>query len=438
MTSRPAQLVSRWRHALSGVLARLKQRTRPLVAKLSPLTEWVKAIGQRLRPARQFIVRLSGPVTPVGWMALCTGVVMLVLALRFDWIEASTIALVCLLLFAIAVLWTLGKSNLEAQIEVDATRVRVGEHVLGRVTLTNRGRRGLVSSQIELPVGRGLAIFRVPPMATGNNHEEIFSVPTSRRAVIPIGPVRSVKSDPLQLLRRSQRWSDVLEVFVHPRTVWVDADATGLLRDVEGVTTRDLSSSDVSFHALRDYVPGDDRRAVHWRSTARTGRLIVRQFEETRKTHLLVALSLNQAEYPDAEDFETAVSAAGSLVLQAIREERAVTLMTQTGMVHAAAPAMLLDALCRLEPLAKCDRLPGLAAEAVRQVADATAAGLISGGAVAASELKLAHSHLPLDARTIAIRCSGSDKPGLRRIGDLRVLDIAVLADLPSAIRSVG
>ena len=35
--------------------------------------------------------------------------------------------------------------------------------------------------------------------------------------------------------------------------------------DVEGVASEKLTSSDVSFHALRDYEPGDDRRAVHWR-----------------------------------------------------------------------------------------------------------------------------------------------------------------------------
>ena len=36
----------------------------------------------------------------------------------------------------------------------------------------------------------------------------------------------------------------------------------GVLRDIEGAVTQDLSSSDVAFHALRDYVPGDDRRAL--------------------------------------------------------------------------------------------------------------------------------------------------------------------------------
>ena len=63
------------------------------------------------------------------------------------------------------------------------------------------------------------------------------------------------------------------------------------------MTTQDLSSSDVSFHALREYVPGDDRRAIHWRTTARTGRFMVRVFEETRRSHLFMLLSVSPDDY---------------------------------------------------------------------------------------------------------------------------------------------
>ena len=39
----------------------------------------------------------------------------------------------------------------------------------------------------------------------------------------------------------------------------MNASTVGFIRDIEGATTQDLSSADVSFHALREYVPGDDR-----------------------------------------------------------------------------------------------------------------------------------------------------------------------------------
>ena len=112
-------------------------------------------------------------------------------------------------------------------------------------------------------------------------------VPTDRRSVIPVGPPSAVRSDPLGLVRR-----DVVE-----QTTWSCSCTRrsspglarpGLERDLEGQTTNDLSTSDVAFHTLRDYVPGDDRRHVHWRSTAKAGRLMVRQFVDTRRSHLAV------------------------------------------------------------------------------------------------------------------------------------------------------
>ena len=120
-------------------------------------------------------------------------------------------------------------------------------------------------------------------------------------------------------------------LYVHPRTTALDSDAIGFIRDVEGAVTQELSSSDVAFHALRDYVPGDDRRNVHWRSTARTGRLMVRQFEETRRAHLLVILDLDEAAYETDEELETAISCAASLIVATMREGREVSLVTQTG-----------------------------------------------------------------------------------------------------------
>ena len=71
---------------------------------------------------------------------------------------------------------------------------------------------------------------------------------------------------------------------MHPLLVSLAGASSGLLRDLEGQATRDLSDSDLSFHALRDYVAGDDRRYIHWRTTARRGSLMVKQFEDTRRT----------------------------------------------------------------------------------------------------------------------------------------------------------
>jgi len=59
--------------------------------------------------------------------------------------------------------------------------------------------------------------------------------------------------------------------------------------------------------------PGDAGRAIHWRSTARVGKLMVRQFEETRRSHLLIVLDLDTDAWASDEEFEIGVSAAASM-----------------------------------------------------------------------------------------------------------------------------
>src|SRR5690606_36459872 len=103
---------------------------------------------------------------------------------------------------------------------------------------------------------------------------------------------------------------------------------TGFIRDLEGNPTKQLADSDVSFHALREYATGDERRYIHWKSTAKTGTYMVRQFEETRRSHLVVALSLASVDYAGEDEFELAVSVAGSLGVRAIRDVRNVSVVT--------------------------------------------------------------------------------------------------------------
>src|SRR5690606_26407538 len=134
-------------------------------------------------------------------------------------------------------------------------------------------------------------------------------------------------------------------LYVHPRTVRIESTAAGLVRDLEGKTVKKLSDNDVAFHALREYVPGDDRRYIHWKSTARTGTLMVRQFEETRRSHMLVALSTRLDDYASDEEFEAAVSVAASLGVQTLSEGHALTAVTSTRVLPVVSPGRFLDEL---------------------------------------------------------------------------------------------
>lgn len=423
-------------------LATAKRPTTPnfLRTGISSSRRLALAGWHRSASARAAVKRWAQPltaVTPVGWLVLVGGLVLLVGGLIGGWIELVVIGAAGLLLGLVAIAWTLGRSTLKAELELDRRRVKVGDAALARVQATNVANRRLASSTIEVPVGKAMASFDLPALAKDEVHEEVFTIPTRRRGVITLGPVSSVRSDPLGLVRRRRSWSGSIELFVHPQTVSTAASMTGLLKDIEGITTHDLSSSDVAFHALRPYVPGDDRRAVHWRTTARVGRLMVRQFEETRRTHLLVVLSLDADDYRDADDFETAVSTAASLVLQAMREEREVSLVTHDGLIAARTPMLLLDALSGVESRPRHSDFDDLTTMAFARVPVCSAAALVTGSLVGAGELRRARASLPVEVISVAVRCDADAPAALRSLSNLTVIDISRIAELPAALRSL-
>ena len=67
------------------------------------------------------------------------------------------------------------------------------------------------------------------------------------------------------------------------------------------------------FVTLREYELGDDLRRVHWRSTARTGELMIRQDEARWRSRAAVVLDVQPGAH-DAASFEVAVEAAASVV----------------------------------------------------------------------------------------------------------------------------
>ena len=248
--------------------------------------------------------------------------------------------------------------------------------------------------------------------------------------------MRSVRGDPWGLVRRRLEWTDPVDLYVHPETVALAPDGQGLLRDLEGQATRTLSDSDLSFHALRDYVPGDDRRHIHWRSSARLGDLMVRQFEDTRRSHTVVALALDPADYADDDELELAVSVAASVGLAALREERDVTVLGR----HRAAARRRRRARCSTTAPRSCRATAGhrsgdLARWAARAVPQASVAVLVGGSASSPADLRAHAATIPAGVRAVLVACDRSAPAQVRTEGTLTLVRLPALADLPRALR---
>ena len=326
-----------WRGRVDEVRGRLRQAGRTLAERTRPVWRPV-ATGLRW-------------VSPLGWAILALGVLCWYVGVRFGWVELLVVAAACGILVVACVALTIGRVHVDIQSEVDPRRVTVGDPATGRVAVRNLARTPLLPLLVELPVGVTAARFVMPPLRAGGEHEELFVVPTHRRGVIAVGPARTVRGDPLGVLRRTVEFTQVQELFVHPRTAHLESLGAGLLRDLEGTVTEDHSMSDLAFHALREYQPGDDRRYIHWRSSAKAGRLLVRQFLDTRRSHVTVLVDTDPRSYtggedildewtgehteplvaahsaPEVPDLEAAISIGASIVLRVMRDEQDTTIV---------------------------------------------------------------------------------------------------------------
>lgn len=207
----------------------------------------------------------------MGWAVAGGALVCAIGGVTLNVAELTMIAVVLAVPLLVAAVFVLGRASYRVTMDLSSRRVVVGERAIGRVEVANASSRMMSPSRIELAVGTATAQFLVPRLGPDHSHEELFAIPTRRRTVLKVGPVRSVRDDPLGLMRRQVTWARSQEVFVHPRTVRLEGFDTGYLRDLEGTPSSALSSSDIAFHALRAYQSGDDLRHVHWKTTARTG-----------------------------------------------------------------------------------------------------------------------------------------------------------------------
>ncbi|WP_158863973.1 DUF58 domain-containing protein [Leifsonia sp. AG29] len=391
--------------------------------------------------------RVGSVVTGVGWSVLVLAAAALVTGYAFRLVEAVVAGWAALALLVIASGYLVGRIGFEVGLSLPSNRVVVGDRAPGQVSVRNPRRRRQPGLRVEVPVGGGLAEFAAPSLAPGEEHSDVFVVPTSRRGIVPIGPVRTVRADPVGLLRREVVWAESLDLFVHPRTIAIPSMSTGFVRDLEGSPTRDLTASDIAFHAIREYVPGDERRFIHWKSTAKTGSYMVRQFEETRRSHLLVALSLSAADYATEEEFELAVSVTGSLGVRAIADSRTVSVVASVETPDFAKRMVLgsrrlstinrgrlLDDLSGVETSGSALRLPELAQVSADGATGVSIAFLVCGSTLTPGQLRAAAAHFPLGVDVVAIVCDEGAVPALRRVADLSVLTIGYLEDLQRSL----
>lgn len=366
-------------------------------------------------------------MTPAGRGLLVLGLVAGYAGTRLHWLELTTLSAVCLVALALALPQLLRPRPARVELNLRPHTTVAGKSGSGVVSV-EAGAIPLLSPILSVSLDGRRTTLSLPSVRARTEHVEKFEVPAPHRGVYVVGPVVHEVSDLLGLLRRRVRWAAETELLVRPRTVHLDSLSTGVLSDLEGAPSSQLSVSDLAFHALREYTPGDDLRHVHWRSSARASTLLVRQYLETTRSHATVILDPDPASYVGEEDFELAVSLAASIALRAALDDFDVTWVTGASDLTSREPGTLLDSACRIT--SGVDDVVERARRTASVVRGTSLVAVVSGGLVDLARLRLASTAFGVQSRRLIVRAVTDRDSRLDEQDGVALVSIADLAHL--------
>ena len=246
-------------------------------------------------------------VTRVGWLHLADAVfwAMIVIGAALPWLTVPGIRAGRRI--------ATGRSG-------DAVAPLVGDEIDVEVDVTNGGMfpRFLVTASYESSLSGGKkqrqrVFFTHLPggsTTTGTN-----TVTCDIRGRHEFGSLTVESAAPFGLFRRRRHVSAPFEVLVYPK--WYPMAHVGLLEAPRGETEgRRISRTGSEVMASRRYGAGDPMRDIHWKNTARTGRLMVKEYDAGADDGVVIAFD---ASNPVGEGVETTLEYAVSIAASASR-----------------------------------------------------------------------------------------------------------------------
>ncbi|MBX9388904.1 DUF58 domain-containing protein, partial [Streptomonospora nanhaiensis] len=226
--------------------------------------------------------------TPRGWFVLAGGAALLGAGVAFGYRELVVLGSVPFAVVLLSVVLVGRLRPMTVWRSVATPRVSPGDEVEVLLGTTEDGRgRGahLLTDRVTGPTGT--RTVELPARRSSETGPVGYRLRAERRGVLDLGPLESRRSDPLGLIATRRTSGRTERVWVHPRFEPLPSMPVGRTDDPQGVFDGGRAGS-VSFHSLRDYVPGDDVRHIHWRSSARHNKLLVREHLDTSHTRLSV------------------------------------------------------------------------------------------------------------------------------------------------------
>lgn len=202
------------------------------------------------------------------------------------------------------------------------TTVSSGETVQVTLSLNNPRRRIMRNlSVIDVVEQLGSARFEVSRIAPSETVTATYRVMCRPRGIYQVGPSQAISSDPLGLAELPAGHGPIDHLVVYPTVERLNGFPVVRGQDPSMAAARPehAQRGGEDFYTLREYQRGDDLRRVHWPSSAKMDRLMIRQLETPWQSRALIMLDVRPSVYESDEAFETAVSGAASVVTHLVR-----------------------------------------------------------------------------------------------------------------------
>jgi uncharacterized protein (DUF58 family) len=243
------------------------------------------------------------------------------------------LAYVLLAAIPLCYLWArLNLLGLEVSVQRLIDRAQVGQTTDERISVRNTTFIPKIWIEVDDPSNLpGRRASRVVSLAGKASRSWRTQTTLSRRGVYDVGPLSVSSGDPFGLFRATRRQGEPSSIIVYPPFVDLphftvppaNLPGEGRFRKRTHYVTPNASG-------VRDYVTGDSFNRIHWRSTARTGKLMVKNFELDPASDIWIVLDLQrgvQAGSGDESTEEYAVKIAASVARHFLNQNRNVGLM---------------------------------------------------------------------------------------------------------------
>jgi uncharacterized protein (DUF58 family) len=271
-------------------------------------------------------------MTLFGLGALLAGIAALTMGLSLDWLAFDLIGLGLLAVVVLGFATVARPSRLVIDREIQPPRVPKGSPAIAFLTFANRGRRTVPVAVATQPFGSQKVRTVIPKLRGGERGTRAYRLPTTQRGIFDVQPVEVTRRDSFELFRLSRKHARTERIWVYPRVLGFRTLPTGQMRHLEGPSSDTSPQGNITFHRLREYIAGDDLRLVHWRSSARAGRLLVKHNVDTSQPYTVVIFDQRPSLYTE-ESFEQAVDVVASALVASAVNKAPVELRLTDGTV---------------------------------------------------------------------------------------------------------